>query len=112
MKISVWRRVTAGCAALAGAVLLLTLPHTPQPADTPQSDVPAARSSEAPADPLWTLGVFRGRVARFRPHEAMPAEVYDLFVAALPAEQQQRLAEGIPVHSEEELWRLLEDCTG
>ena len=60
---------------------------------------------------LYTIGVWEGQLAVFQSGEPEPDSVYDVFVATLPAEEQTRLEQGIPVYSEEQLTSLLEDYT-
>lgn len=55
------------------------------------------------------LGSFRGYVALFDKGKGEPRMVYPYATAALPQADQQALEAGIPVKSEEELRRLLED---
>lgn len=55
------------------------------------------------------LRVWEGRVALFSSEGTEPLSVYEIVVAALPAEEQQRLQEGIVLKSEEELAELLEN---
>lgn len=56
-----------------------------------------------------TLGCFKGYVALFDKGAAEPRQIYPCPVSALPPADQQALEAGIPVRSEEELNRLLED---
>lgn len=55
------------------------------------------------------LGSFRGYVALFDKGKAEPRMVYPYVTAALPQADQEALEAGIPIASEEELRRLLED---
>lgn len=72
-------------------------------------DVPPA-SGSSQALPLYTVGAYNGRVAVFLYGEAQPTQVLEeVFLRSLPVGDRQRLQEGIPVYSEEELWPLLED---
>lgn len=63
--------------------------------------------------PLCVLRDVNGRVARFDPGQDTaqpPAEVYaGVYTHLLPEQDVLALREGIPVYSEEELQRLLED---
>ncbi len=52
-----------------------------------------------------------GRLALFKGDDTEPAEVYDVTVAALPTEEQERLREGIVIESEEMLASLLDNYT-
>lgn len=62
--------------------------------------------------PLYTIGVWEGKVAVFERHQSYPKQVYDMPLTGLPYEVRQELLEGVPAHSEEELSVLLEDYTG
>ena len=117
---AMWRRlmVLAVAAALvtavAAALLRLNMqPPTPSEdaASTTGESVPAVTEPSAAA-PCAYLGEWEGRLAVFRTPDAPPEEVCDVFLAALPAEEQRLLRARIPVYSEEELRGLLEDYTG
>ena len=70
---------------------------------------------EAPAEMIppaaYTLGAFDGRLAVFEGDSRFPMKLYDVAIVSLPAEEQQRLAAGIPVSDKGALERLLEDYT-
>lgn len=55
------------------------------------------------------LGVFEGKLALFIGESPYPNIVYDFLTRTLPAEDQNRLSEGIEISSESELQSLLED---
>lgn len=55
------------------------------------------------------LGSWRGRVALFLRGQEAPLGSYPVRLELLPAADQERLRDGIPVHDTEELQRLLED---
>ncbi len=57
------------------------------------------------------LGIYRGYLALFVGTEETPYETYDVMARTLPEADRARLVAGIPVESEEELRRLLEDFT-
>lgn len=50
-----------------------------------------------------------GRLALYRPGEAQPLRVYEVYTHLLPAQDVESLQAGIPIESEEQLDRLLED---
>ncbi len=117
-----WIPVVAACAALIGAatwasVLLPTGGGRRSTAVTSGTTLPtAATATGAPTTAANTafpqlLRVWEGRLARFAADGGQPLEVYHAEVAALPPEEQQRLADGIVVASEEELAALLENYT-
>lgn len=72
---------------------------------------PPAKADTAPT-PLYTIGVWEGRVAVFEGDAAYPKQVYDMPVTALPQELQTRVQTGVPAYSDAELSLLLEDYTG
>ena len=58
------------------------------------------------------LGVWEERLALFENGNALPKEVYDVWIATLPDTEQQRLQAGIPITDDGMLAGLLEDYTG
>lgn len=56
-----------------------------------------------------TLGCFRGYLALYDRGASEPKQIYPCQVSSLPDADRQALEDGIPVRSEEELQRLLED---
>ena len=88
------------------SALLLTVAFTAGS----RTSVPEQLSDTSTTTPLYTVGAYNGRVAVFLYGEAQPNQVLEeVFLRSLPAGDQQRLQEGIPVYNEEELWPLLED---
>lgn len=70
------------------------------------------RPTDATADvpqPKYILSGYEGMVAVFLPGSEQPSYVTDAPVSCLPAADRKILTEGLPVFSEEELTRLLED---
>lgn len=72
-------------------------------------------AKEPETQPLWVLRDAGGLVAQY----AWPAaegdealQVWPVYTALLPTPDAERLASGIPIYSEEELRRLLEDLGG
>ena len=57
----------------------------------------------------FLLGSHEGFVALWIPPADDPVRVFPYHVSSLPAEDQQRLREGISIESEAELMALLED---
>jgi len=55
------------------------------------------------------LGSFRGYVALWEEDQEAPRIVYPYKVSTLPPADQHSLTQGIPVRSDKELARLLED---
>lgn len=73
-----------------------------------QSDISASFS--APTEQMH-LGVYNGYLALFVGESEIPSETYDIMARTLPKEDRARLIAGIPVDSEAELRRLIEDFT-
>lgn len=78
------------------------------PALASQSGVSASFS--APSEQMH-LGVYNGYLALFIGESETPSETYDIMARTLPKEDRARLISGIPVDSEAELRRLIEDFT-
>ncbi len=55
------------------------------------------------------IGVWEDRVAVYVPQTDLPERVYEARVSALPADEQQKLREGIAVYDSEALAKALED---
>lgn len=112
---AVWWRlcaVSAVAAVLTALVLALGQPKTAAP-DTTATPTGADVTAESRApEPLAYVGEWEGKLAVFRTENAPPDEVYDVFIASLPAAEQAALAAGIPVFDEVALQKLLEDYTG
>lgn len=58
-----------------------------------------------------TLREWEGQLALFEGDDTEPVEVYDVTVATLPEEEQQRLRGGIVIEGEEMLASLLDNYT-
>lgn len=98
--------VAAGSACLLSAILLSVAFWGGQSAAAASHP----SSGENEPRPLYTVGTYNNRVAVFLYGETEPSQVLDeVFLRSLPAGDQQRLQQGIPVYSEEDLWSLLED---
>lgn len=59
--------------------------------------------------PTMTLGVYQGCLALFLGDGRYPNEIYDIRIRSLPLKDREKLNKGLPVASQEELSRLLED---
>ncbi len=57
----------------------------------------------------YVLKDHHGRLALFAPDEAQPVQVYEVYTRLLPEQDVLSLQAGIPLDSEAELQRLLED---
>ena len=84
----------------------------------PASSVPPASSSVGSVPP--TSGVqgiphiiteWEGKLAVFVEGNSLPDEVFDVYIASFPEEEQTRLRQGIRVTDDIELARYLEDYT-
>lgn len=95
-----WALAALCAAALAVSIVWMAGPALPQE--------PAESTSFGQSAP-YLLRDDGGRIALFRPGEEEPVEVYDLYTHLLPQEDVLSLQKGIPVESEEQLLRLLED---
>lgn len=57
----------------------------------------------------FTLGVHQGQLALWKDGQPEPVEIYPLFAATLPQQDQQLLAQGIHAESLADLTARLED---
>lgn len=62
-------------------------------------------------EPQFVIGVWEDKVAVFESGKDYPMQVFDVFVQALPQEQQQQVRVGIPAEDADRLSVLLEDYT-
>ena len=58
---------------------------------------------------LFILGCKDGYLALWKDHEPDPVRIFPYSVASLPEADQQALEKGIPLKSQQDLLRLLED---
>lgn len=91
--------ILAVCLLIASAVMYFTTP------------VNASDPGETQRAYLYTVQEYEGKVAVTRAGEAQPYQVYDTYISSLPEIDQQQLRQGIPIYSEEELRRAIEDYT-
>lgn len=107
--------IFSGIAAAAVMAGILIWMFQTAPSQQPPSSSAAPATTVAPAPTTayaaYTLGVWEGRLALFLPGSEAPDEVYDVFIASLPDEEQEKLTRGIPVPDQQTLERLLEDYT-
>lgn len=93
------------CLLLTGpAVFLLCISayFLLMPLLTPQAE------AQQPAS-TYTLSEYQGQLALFRDGESQPVARYEAYTNLLPPDDVALLQAGIPVSSQEELQRLLED---
>jgi hypothetical protein len=101
------RGFLAALAAIGGAILLTAgLIRAPLPKEA------APPTDAAPVEERYWIKSYRGRLAVFHGDPSVPETVYgEVAVAALPPDEQERLARGIAVEDPATLRRLLEDYT-
>lgn len=68
--------------------------------------------ADTSADPMYTIGEWKGYVAVFEGEQTYPKQVTDMPISGLPPEMQQRVREGVFAYSDAELSVMLEDYTG
>lgn len=102
----------AASAVMAG-ILIWMFQNAPSQQPSSSSAAPATTAVSIPTtvSATYTLGVWEGRLALFLSGSDAPDEVYDVFIASLPEEEQAKLAQGIPVPDQPTLERMLEDYT-
>ena len=113
--------VLAGC---AGILLLFSQKTVPVPNYTPNPNINTIEKTDnlilppsdtegqtdsAVSQPLYTAGIYQGQVALFAPGSDVPEQVLPVYVAHLPAMDQQTLSEGLPLYTQEEVASFLED---
>ena len=102
--------VTVLCAA-AGVILWSSLYFGGEAEpDPPYVDVPPV-STSASTTAQRVLRSWEGKLALFTGDGTTPDEVYDVYIQSLPPEEQDRLNQGIVIHTDEELASWLEDYT-
>ncbi|WP_367924551.1 hypothetical protein [uncultured Ruthenibacterium sp.] len=69
---------------------------------------PKAEPQQQPT-PSYTLSEYQGQLALFRDGQSEPIACYEAYTNLLPPADVSMLQAGIPVSSQEELQRLLED---
>ena len=57
----------------------------------------------------YIIGEYDGKVAIFKENDDSPVEIFNSYTNMLPLEDAQALKNGIKVHSEDELNRIIED---
>ncbi len=95
-------RFLRGTAVAVLILLLLAGIWLDRPADNPSSPSVAAETKRH-------LGIWEGKLALFETNSLSPVRVYDIWIAALPDTEQQRLAEGVAVVDDAALSALLID---
>lgn len=62
--------------------------------------------------PTYVLKEYSGKVALFTENSTTPYEIYDIYIESLPNSDREKLENGITLHNETQLNRLLEDYDG
>ena len=75
----------------------------------PDNVDPKSQPSQPPAQ--QQLREWEGKIALFEGDATQPIEVYEVAIASLPSEEQQRLRDGIIIENEDMLVTLLENYT-
>lgn len=75
------------------------------PEESAAQILPAERTTQQ------ILREWNGQLALFKGDEPEPVEIYEVTVASLPKEEQQRLREGIVIENDEMLASLLDNYT-
>ena len=109
------RRVILCCATSAAVSALIAVTATTaairggldQPDHTGDPRIRTPQQESAGHE--YVLGEWEGRLAVYRTGETEPDSVMDVYLGLLPPADAQALRDGIPVESETELERRLED---
>lgn len=67
--------------------------------------------STEPTVPKYTFTAYEGKLALFERGFAMPVEIYDVYLANLPAEEQTKIINGICAENDAEIQKIIEDYT-
>ena len=59
----------------------------------------------------YTITEYQGKIAVFKNSDAIPMDVYDSYVSALPQHDRELLKSGIRTESTSELQKIIEDYT-
>jgi len=59
----------------------------------------------------YIIGTWEDKLAVFMPPETTPYQLFDIYIATFPEEEQEKLKQGIVVNDEATLASLLEDYT-
>lgn len=71
----------------------------------------AANEVTQDAVPKYTFSQYQGQLALYERGFAMPVEIYDVYLEMLPAEEQQKVIDGISAQTDEEIQKIIEDYT-
>lgn len=61
--------------------------------------------------PLYTLSQYDGKLALFKRGYSMPVEIYEVYLSSLPQDEQSKIKSGISAQTDEEILKIIEDCT-
>lgn len=63
------------------------------------------------AEDYYTVQEYQGKIAVFKNNDKVPTDIFDAYVALLPAHDRELLEEGIVIQTPEELQKIIEDYT-
>lgn len=90
-------------AGIIGAIRLYRNAETP-----PES---SREESQIMRDAGFVIGVWENKLAVFHAGSAEPMQIYDVYIASLPEEEQERLRAGVVAENAAALASFLEDYT-
>lgn len=61
--------------------------------------------------PKYTFSVYGDRLALYERGFVMPVEIFDIYLEALPPEEQQKIKIGIHAENDTEIQKIIEDYT-
>jgi hypothetical protein len=113
--------ISAAGVLLVGATIWAVVNRTDKPIkkNDPSSDITTTQNTQTTtttttattAAQKYIIGSWDDKLAVFIPPDTSPYQLYDIYLASLPEEEQQKLREGIIVNDEQTLASLLEDYT-
>lgn len=111
--------LAAVCVSAAAVISLLAYGDraavsspSPKTGDPTAASTTSASTAATTAATGYVLSQWNGKLALFLAGHPYPEEVYDVYIRSFPAEDQQRLTEGITAANDAELEQLLEDYSG
>lgn len=107
----VWRLCYAVLCAVAAVLLGNALRSSDVSAQNRHIATVMPTTSTTQSQAVYRIGLWQGKAAVFREGCAAPELVTDVFAAALPLQEQQRLAKGFILVGEDALEALLEAYT-
>jgi hypothetical protein len=74
-----------------------------------QPDTPADTQTESVLEYHYVLKEYQGKIAVYSTQDEQPKQIFDIYLNTLPDSDVQRLKEGIPIQSEEQLEEYIQD---